>query len=37
MNINQITIKRINGDFKLFEKVSPTYFDILPNTLSNVW
>ncbi len=31
MEINKITIKRINGDFKLFEKSNPQYFDILPN------
>jgi ubiquitin-conjugating enzyme E2 J2 len=31
MDVNKITIKRINGDFKLFEKMNPQYFDILPN------
>jgi ubiquitin-conjugating enzyme E2 J2 len=31
MSINKITIKRINGDFKLFEKSNPQYFDIFPN------
>lgn len=30
-SINKVTIKRINGDFKLFEKTNPQYFDILPN------
>lgn len=31
MDVNKITIKRINGDFKLFEKSNPQYFDIFPN------
>lgn len=31
MEINKLTIKRINGDFKAFEKANPQYFDILPN------
>ena len=31
MDINKITIKRINGDFKLFELSKPQFFDILPN------
>ena len=31
MEINKITIKRINGDFKLFEKTNPQFFDIFPN------
>jgi ubiquitin-protein ligase len=31
MEINKITIKRINGDFKAYEKAEPKYFDILPN------
>ena len=31
MDINKITIKRINGDFKLFEVSNPQFFDILPN------
>lgn len=31
MDINKITIKRINGDFKLFESSKPVFFDILPN------
>lgn len=30
-NISKLTIKRINGDLKLFEKTNPQYFDILPN------
>ena len=30
-SINKVTIKRINGDLKLFEKENPQYFDILPN------
>jgi ubiquitin-conjugating enzyme E2 J2 len=35
MEINKITIKRINGDMKAFEKASPQYFDVLPNS-SNI-
>jgi ubiquitin-conjugating enzyme E2 J2 len=31
MEINPIARKRITGDFKLFAKENPTYFDILPN------
>jgi len=31
MDVNKLTIKRINGDFKLFEKTNPPHFDILPN------
>jgi ubiquitin-conjugating enzyme E2 J2 len=31
MEINKITIKRINGDYKLFEKTNPPFFDILAN------
>ncbi len=31
MEVNKITIKRINGDFKLFEKTNPQFFDITPN------
>jgi ubiquitin-conjugating enzyme E2 J2 len=31
MDVNKITIKRINGDFKLFESSKPQFFDILPN------
>ena len=30
-SVNKITMKRINGDFKLFEKTDPHYFDIFPN------
>ncbi len=30
-SVNKITIKRINGDFKLFETTKPQFFDILPN------
>lgn len=30
-SVNKITMKRINGDFKLFEKTDPQYFDIFPN------
>jgi ubiquitin-conjugating enzyme E2 J2 len=30
-SINKITMKRINGDFKLFEKTNPQYFDVFPN------
>ncbi len=29
--INPITIKRINGDFKLFQKTDPQFFDVYPN------
>jgi ubiquitin-conjugating enzyme E2 J2 len=29
--ISQITIKRIGGDFKLFKKTNPLYFDVIPN------
>jgi ubiquitin-conjugating enzyme E2 J2 len=29
--MNKITIKRINGDYKLFEKENPEFFDIQPN------
>lgn len=32
MEPNKITIKRINGDYKLFEKVNPDFFDIQPNS-----
>jgi ubiquitin-conjugating enzyme E2 J2 len=31
MEINKITIKRINGDYKLFEKTDPQFFDVLAN------
>lgn len=31
MEISKITLKRINGDFKLFEKTNPLYFDVFPN------
>jgi ubiquitin-conjugating enzyme E2 J2 len=31
MEVNKITLKRINGDFKLFEKTNPQFFDIIPN------
>ena len=31
MDINKLTIKRINGDYKAFEKANPQYFDVLPN------
>lgn len=31
MEVNKITIKRINGDYKLFEKSNPEYFDVLAN------
>jgi ubiquitin-conjugating enzyme E2 J2 len=31
MNINKITIKRINGDYKLFEQSNSQYFDVLAN------
>lgn len=30
-SINKITMKRINGDLKLFEKTNLQYFDIFPN------
>lgn len=31
MDINKLTIKRINGDYKLFEKTNPQFFDVLAN------
>jgi ubiquitin-conjugating enzyme E2 J2 len=31
MEINKITLKRINGDMKAFQKENPKYFDVLPN------
>jgi len=31
MEVNKITIKRINGDYKLFEKSDPQFFDVLAN------
>jgi ubiquitin-conjugating enzyme E2 J2 len=31
MEINKLTIKRINGDYKAFEKANLQYFDVLPN------
>lgn len=31
MEVNKITIKRINGDYKLFEKSNPEFFDVLAN------
>lgn len=31
MDVNKITIKRINGDYKLFEKSNPQFFDVLAN------
>jgi ubiquitin-conjugating enzyme E2 J2 len=31
MNPNIITIKRINGDYKLFQNTNPDFFDIYPN------
>lgn len=30
-NLNKITIKRINGDFKKFQEENPTHFDVYPN------
>ena len=38
-NINVVTLKRINGDFKLFNKSNPKYFDIYPNndTILEIW
>ncbi len=34
-----ITIKRINGDYKLFQKTNPKYFDIYPNpdNILEIW
>ena len=32
MEINKITIKRINGDYKAFATANPTYFDVLSNS-----
>ena len=29
--MNPITLKRINGEFKLFQRESPEFFDVLPN------
>ena len=31
MEVNKITLKRINGDYKLFEKTNPEFFDVLAN------
>lgn len=31
MDINKLTLKRIAGDYKLFEKTNPPNFDVLPN------
>ncbi len=31
MEINKITIKRINGDYKAFATANPMYFDVLAN------
>ncbi len=31
MEVNKLTQKRITGDYKLFEKTNPQYFDVLPN------
>ena len=31
MELNKITIKRINGDFKKFSEEKPSYFDVFPN------
>jgi ubiquitin-protein ligase len=31
MELNKITIKRINGDFKKFSEEKPKYFDVFPN------
>lgn len=30
MDISMLTMKRIAGDYKLFAKVNPQYFDVLP-------
>jgi ubiquitin-protein ligase len=30
-NLNKITIKRINGDFKKFNEENPSHFDVYPN------
>ena len=31
MELNKITLKRINGDFKKFNEEKPKYFDVYPN------
>jgi ubiquitin-protein ligase len=31
MELNKITMKRINGDFKKFSEEKPKYFDVFPN------
>lgn len=31
MELNKITLKRINGDFKKFNEEKPKYFDVFPN------
>lgn len=31
MELNKITIKRINGDFRKFNEENPKYFDVYPN------
>ena len=31
MELNKITLKRINGDFKKFNEENPTHFDVYPN------
>jgi ubiquitin-protein ligase len=37
--MSSITMKRINGDFKLFQKINPKYFDIYPNpdNILEIW
>jgi ubiquitin-conjugating enzyme E2 J2 len=37
--MSSITFKRINGDFKLFQKTNPKYFDIYsnPDNLLEIW
>ena len=37
--MSTITFKRINGDFKLFQKTNPKYFDIYsnPDNLLEIW
>ena len=37
--MSSITIKRINGDFKLFQKANPKYFDIYsnPDNFLEIW
>jgi len=31
MEVNKVTLKRINGDFRKFNEENPKYFDVYPN------